>query len=484
MAEALLSLEIESLRYEGSERDALKDLSLTLMPGKSYVLTGLSGCGKSSLIRAITGLIPTVYPGELKGQISLKGKPVEAYAPGTLFQQLSYVFQDPASQFYATIVEDELALVGEQLGMPRERLLERIEDVCQQLDLSALRRKHIFDLSGGEKQRVCIAAALIYDTDLLLFDEPSASLDADATAKLANILSQLKARGKTLLIVEHRLSYLYELCDELIVMEEGRIQGQYTQDHMTEGLEKQLGLRQFTPRPLKASAAPLAPEAPVLLSLQDLQITRKGFAYPHPVHCQLKEGEVMAVIGRNGVGKSTFMAQLSGLLPLKGHCSFGRSKRQRLRQSSSLVQDLDCQIFFDKVENELIHSDLGQRDIRALKPLLLSIDLWEKRTHHPQTLSMGEKQRLMLSVILSQDAKLALVDEPTAGLDYQRMKASAALLQAAAARHPIILVTHDLELIGAVANSILYLGPDGVEHFPLHGHEAKVQAILSPMDAE
>ncbi|WP_461137238.1 ABC transporter ATP-binding protein, partial [Spirosoma lituiforme] len=171
------------------------------------VLTGLSGCGKTTFLRLLNGLIPYFYEGNLEGNIELLGKEISSYQKGELAKYIGNVFQNPKDQFFCDVVEDEVALVGENLGLDENLLKEKVDKALNLLEIGHLRKKSIFELSGGERQKVAIAGTLIYDTDIIFFDEPSSSLDYDSIRKFENILVKLKAIGKTIVIAEHRLYY-------------------------------------------------------------------------------------------------------------------------------------------------------------------------------------------------------------------------------------------------------------------------------------
>ncbi len=183
----------------------LKDLKLSVKKGEIVVLTGLSGCGKTTFLRLLNGLIPYFYEGNLEGNIELLGKEISSYQKGELAKYIGNVFQNPKDQFFCDVVEDEVALVGENLGLDENLLKEKVDKALNLLEIGHLRKKSIFELSGGERQKVAIAGTLIYDTDIIFFDEPSSSLDYDSIRKFENILVKLKAIGKTIVIAEHNL---------------------------------------------------------------------------------------------------------------------------------------------------------------------------------------------------------------------------------------------------------------------------------------
>ncbi|MDO5716673.1 MAG: ABC transporter ATP-binding protein [Tissierellia bacterium] len=478
MAKNSIELSIQSFSYHGTPQ--LKDIQLEVKAGECIVLTGLSGCGKTTLLRAINGLIPDFYEGEFKGQVKILGKDIREYEKGELAKYMGNVFQNPKDQFFSTIAEDEVALVGENLGMERERLKCRVKEVMEEMDIGKLKDKSVFEMSGGERQKVAIATTMVYDTEIILLDEPSASLDYFATLELKDTLKKLKAMGKTIIVAEHRLFYLKELWDRLVIMENQTIGHILTREELTEEMRISHQLRCFDENKLQSERPPATGKE--RLRVHGLQIQRKGKVLMESMDFSLAEGECMGIIGGNGVGKSTMAKQLSGLLPIKkGSVSYGRHKKKRLKNTYYVLQDADSQLFSDTVENELIpKSKRKDRDyLDRVKTYLIEGNLWEKRLDHPQEMSSGEKQRLALLTALVEKRSLLILDEPTSGLDFKRMDLVAKLIQDASKEVPILIITHDTELLFKACNTVLMMGNEDYKKIPIQGNEDRIMEFLN-----
>ena len=198
---------IKSFKYENDTKETLKEINLNIEEGELVVITGLSGCGKTTLTRVLNGLVPHHYGGNLIGEVKLLGQNILDYRKGEIAKHIGNVFQNPSDQFFATVAEDEVAFVGENLGMEYEVLKERTKQAFREMKIDNLLDKKLSELSGGQKQKVAIASTLIYDTKIIFFDEPSSNLDFQGIAQFVEIIKDLKKMGKTLVIVEHRLFY-------------------------------------------------------------------------------------------------------------------------------------------------------------------------------------------------------------------------------------------------------------------------------------
>lgn len=327
--EYILEANIESFSYD--EEILLKNLRLNIKKGEIIILTGLSGCGKTTLLRLLNGLIPAFFKGEFKGEIKLLEKNINEYRKGELAKYIGNVFQNPKDQFFCDMVEDEIALVGENLGMEREALKAKVTQAMELLNITHLRNKSIFELSGGERQKVAIAGTLIYDTEIIFFDEPSSSLDYESIKNFSEILLKLKAVGKTIVIAEHRLYYLKDIYNRLVHIKDGTIGGIYEKWSLDNGKCRELKLRTLNERELIGEKLPVHGEE--YIDVNGINVCQGKNVLIRDLNFNLSHGEIMGIVGSNGVGKTTLAEILCGLSGKSENISYGKKRKDRIKNA-------------------------------------------------------------------------------------------------------------------------------------------------------
>ena len=472
----MIKIENVTYTYPEAVAPALKEVSLSVADGECVLLCGKSGCGKSSVIRLINGMIPNFYEGELTGSVLHDGRLVSELPLYAIAEKTGTVFQNPRTQFYTVNTTSEIAFGCENLGMPRERIVERVQRTVEDLEIEDLMDRSIFELSGGEKQIVAFASVYAMRPSVYVLDEPSANLDMSAVERVRRILALLKRQGATIVIAEHRLFYLRDLFDRAVCMEDGRVRAEYTQSELAafDAAERErMGLRflSLAEAPVRASnsdvtAAVRAGAVPG----ERLVLSRlEGFRGKQRVLCVEDEtfeaGRIHAIVGPNGAGKSTFAAALCATLKkASADCSLDGerlSARRRLKLSYLVMQEVGHQIFSDSVETEVT---LGSREadeaarVRKLEHVLDDLDLSGLEQRHPMTLSGGQKQRVIIASACFSGKRVLLFDEPTSGLDYAHMLQTARILRRLRdAGAFIFVITHDYELIAEVCDEVVHL---------------------------
>lgn len=305
----MISFQNFSFRYEESKDFTLRGIDMTVRTGEFILLTGRSGCGKTTLIRSLNGLIPHFYPGEIKGDLLMDGHSLLEMKPSELAGQVGTVFQDPRSQFFMTDTTRELAFGCENLGLAREETIDRIARAAKELELVEYLNRSIFALSSGEKQQIAIGSVYALAPKVYIFDEPSANLDYAATKRLAEIMEKLKSAGYTIFVVEHRFYYLRDLIDRAFLMQNGKIEHEFTREQfcsLPEETRISYGLRTAYPErdAEHYQEKPHSQNTTHLLEVHDL-----GFAYKkgpkvfQNVSFEAHSGDVIGILGHNGAGK-------------------------------------------------------------------------------------------------------------------------------------------------------------------------------------
>lgn len=222
---AFIELKDVSYKYPYTKDFALKDVTCSFEKGKFYGIIGENGGGKTTLCNLIRGLIPHFYLGKLTGEVIVDGKDIRDWDTAELSSQIGYVFQNPFTQISGikSTVFEEVAIGLENLGVPKDQMIERVIDVCEQVGIGDLIKNNPNELSGGQRQRVAFASIIAMDTETLVIDEPTSQLDPEGTENVFKIINTLKHSNKTIILVEHKIDLIAEFCDEILVMENGTI---------------------------------------------------------------------------------------------------------------------------------------------------------------------------------------------------------------------------------------------------------------------
>ncbi|ACX68450.1 MULTISPECIES: energy-coupling factor ABC transporter ATP-binding protein [Bacillales] len=222
---SIITIKNLSYQYPISESDALKNVNVTIERGKLYALIGANGGGKTTLCNVIRGFIPHFYKGDLRGEVLIEGKDIREWEMGELSQKIGYVFQNPFTQISGVKdnVFEEIAFGLENLGMEPALIREKVDQVINMLEIGYLRDKNPFELSGGQKQRVALASIIVMEPDVLVIDEPTSQLDPKGTEEVFKIIELMKKKGKTIILVEHKIELIAEYADNVILLNEGEV---------------------------------------------------------------------------------------------------------------------------------------------------------------------------------------------------------------------------------------------------------------------
>jgi energy-coupling factor transport system ATP-binding protein len=492
MIEAPLIVENLSFKYRIRPELAIENISFELRRGEMLVIAGSSGCGKTTLARCINGLIPRSYGGKREGRVFLHGKDVAEIPLAEVSQIVGTLLQDPERQIVASNVYNEIAFGPENLGLPRDEIVERVELAIQRIGLEYLRERDTFNLSGGEKQKLALAGVLAMNPSILLLDEPLASLDPASAYEALDIFRSLADEGKTVVLIEHRVEdAIAAKPDRLMYMEGGQVKYLGPIKSLPDEIDhKQVKLpAQWVVDRVKGQKEPLEtvsrPEVSergeTLISFEDVSFRYSDdtpFVLEN-VNLEICRGDLIAVLGRNGAGKSTLIKHAIGLLkPTKGTVFVeGQDTRkmsvaQIARVLGFVFQSPTHMLYAPTVREEL---EFGPHNLEfktedvttSVSESVTTLNLSGLEEYPPLGLSFGQQKRTTIAAVLAMRSKIMVMDEPTAGQDYANYTHFMDIMCHPANGEQSILsanfaatlfITHDLDLAVTYANRILLVG--------------------------
>lgn len=508
-------LENVTYTYPGRTRPALTDVTLEVGPAEVILVVGGSGSGKSTLLRCLNGLVPHYHGGTFAGRVTVDEFDTRSARPHELAQRVGLVFQDPESQAVMTTVEREIAFGLENLGIDGDAITRLVEEALISLGLSHLRHARLSELSGGELQKVALAAVIAGQPHLLLLDEPTSQLDPVSSEELLAAIRRLSEdTGATVILAEHRVERCLHLATRVVYMEDGvvrvdappqefarwavrhhrellppvarlfahRLNGQavaHAQDgrlpmtvkdarHMLDLIDDRTPARAVMPPPsspgdavleVRGLAAGYTPGEPLLEGI-DLTVRR---------------GELVALMGENGAGKTTLVRHFIGLMePLHGSVHLlgrdvaGLSVAAAARECAVLGQNPGDYFVRDSVAEEIDYT-LEQSPVEGARRNALAarivdeLDLAALLPRDPRELSGGERTRVALAAVACADPTLLVLDEPTRGMDPLHKSALARTLRRWVSQaRAVVVVTHDVEFAARAASRVVVLGDRGV----------------------
>ncbi|MFE4257761.1 ABC transporter ATP-binding protein [Streptomyces sp. NPDC056883] len=498
----MITFDEVTVQYDDTDEPVLREVNLTVEEGELCLVVGHTGVGKSTLLGAVNGLVPHFTGGTLFGRVVVDGRDTAAHPPRELADVVGVVGQDPLDGFVTDTVEEELAYAMEQLAVPPATMRKRVEETLDLLGLADLRHRALHELSGGQQQRVAIGSVLTAHPRVLVLDEPTSALDPTAAEEvLAAVTRLVHDLGVTVLLAEHRLERVVQYADRVIhlpgdgrvvsgppaeifrtasiappIVELGRTAGWSplplsVRDARRSAAPLRTRLAGITPRPVRSSPPTGSPE---LLTARGVTVTYHGVPAVREVGLSLRGGEITALMGRNGSGKSSLLWALQGSGPRKaGTVAVGtpdgpkpRDPRKlpaaAARQLVGLVPQTPTDLLYlESVQQELDQADtesgVGPDGVRA-RAVLDRLAPGIPDATHPRDLSEGQKLALVLAIQLTAAPQVLLLDEPTRGLDYRAKSELIRIVDGLAAEgRAVVISTHDVEFVARAADRVVVM---------------------------
>ena len=482
-----------SYKYTTDGPQVLKNVSFSIEQGKVTAIVGPSGCGKSTLVQIFSQVIPKLIGnGELEGSFDVP--------EGTF---VSVVSQNPENQLFGYGVEDAIAFGLENIGMPQAEIVERMEYVLDLLKLQYLRKRSVDNLSGGQRQSVCIASVLAMKPDILIMDEPVSSLDPNGKKMVQDILGELRDSGNTTVIVDNNLVWSAGIVDHVVGILDGEVVFDGSRDEFFQNFELQEKLGVILPQEVEIYRALSAKVPDVkmfynmdqaraelagrttaktraekeaaaesfnpVISVKDLvKQFSDGFIGLKQVNAQVPEGKIVAILGQNGSGKTTFVKHLNGLykptsgeVDYRGESILGKSVAQISKNIILVFQHPEHMLFEETVEKELTFCarmqgvDFTEENITEI---LTRYHLDKEKENFPLNLSMGQKHMLTILSVLLSSADVILLDEPTLGMDgFLIGDLEKMVLELKKAGKTIIMISHEIPFVFRLADYTVIL---------------------------
>ena len=529
--------------YSGQDKPALRDINLEIEEGDFVIVAGPTGCGKSTLALCLTGLIPQVLGGKMSGKVVVDDKDTRDYEVFQLAQSVGLVFQNAENQLCSLSVEDEAAFGPENLGVSRKEIEKRVNFALESTSLADLKQRYTFSLSGGQKHRTVIAATLSMLPKVLVLDEPFSELDPVGCREVLETLRELNEKQRiTIILIEHKLEQALGFAKNVILLKEGEIvaSGKPSEVFKDSTIEKRLGLRvpvtlkfsyelikkgwlakpalsideleNFLPKIKSLHSFPKNNPGSVLRNEnklasknpQNALIRTEGLCYSYSdgtvalrdINFEVFPGDFLAILGGNGAGKTTLAYQISGQLkPTKGkvYIDGKDSKKSHIADLAGTVgytfQNPDCQLFCKTVKDEVAFGpkQLGltpeETDSRV-DDLLRLMHAEQLQDRDPHTLSRGQKIGIAIASVLSMRPKVLILDEPTLGQDFARIKSLAAILRSMNQQGlAVVVITHDINVAAEYACRVILMDQgkivaDGDPHSILSDEDLLMSANL------
>jgi len=468
-------IDIIDLSISYGNINVIRNLSLHIEPGQWVLISGSSGCGKTTLVRAITGIIPHAIGANIAGQIKINGIDPVITPLAELAQNIGFVFQNPGSQLFHLQVEDEISFGVRNLGYTESEVNERANWAMEAVGITKLKHCNPSELSGGQKQCIAIASVLAMRPQVIVLDEPTASLDMANTYKVMETIKILRDQyGITIIVVEHRLSSFIQNVDRVLIMDSGNIIIDDKPDEIFSNKQvcSEFGIRRPAELPMTpwrglihivgSEISTSNTDSEPLISLEQITAGWNGKDIIKEISFSIYPSDFLALVGENGVGKSTLAMVIAGLLkPRSGKVRFlGTRHPKPGLDVAILFQNSADQLFTDTVGDEISFGphNYGCFNEEYHFETLVNADLIGIEKRSPMSLSIGQQQRTALAASLSLQPRLIILDEPTLGQDWKHLrKLMDFLIKLNRKGSAVLLITHDYRIVHQYARRMILM---------------------------
>ncbi len=497
-----------TFQYRAQAKPTLNNINLTIYEGEKVLIVGPSGSGKSTLSNCINGIVPFSNEGEISGSLKVNGKETKKMSVFELSNSVGTVLQDPDGQFIGLTVAEDIAFKLENDCVSQEKMKEKVKIVSEIVGIGTHLDSAPYSLSGGQKQRVTLAGVMVGEVDILLFDEPLASLDPATGKSAIELIDKIqKETNKTILIIEHRLEDVLHLpVDRIIVIDDGKIAADIKPaELLSSNLLKETGIREpLYITALKYAGCDIKPEMrpehidtlnidtckeklktwyegaiedkqkvhnETILEMRNVKFSyESGKEILHGISFKVNKGEMVSIVGRNGAGKSTISKLVCGFYkPTDGQILFNNRDlvndtiKERAEKIGMVMQNPNQMIsktmIFDEVALGLKARGISEEKIKnRVFETLKVCGLYEFRNWPISALSFGQKKRVTIASILVLNPEIIILDEPTAGQDFKHYTEIMEFLKELNQRGvTIIMITHDMHLMLEYTNRAIVL---------------------------
>jgi len=433
-------------RYKGFKEIILKNVNMEALYGEITLLAGMSGSGKSTILNLITGIIPNIIKGDIKGEILINNENIIGKSISEISKMVGVVLQNADSQIIMPHVEEEIAFGLENINMERENIKNKINEMCNILSLN--KNAKCKTLSGGEKQRLMSGAILAMGQKIIILDEPLANIDKFGAKILLDALLNLKNKGYAIIIIEHRLDMLIKYIDKIYDIKNGIIN---KIDNINKYLEDEKNIIKDNGIKIESNKK--------IFEVNNLTYKIKDRTIINNISFDINEGERVLILGENGKGKTTLVRLLSKMIkPTAGDIKqyITNKKRNWFNEIGIVYQNPNYQLFMPTVEKEILYNAKSKE---LAYELLNKFDLEKYKNRHPLSLSEGEKRKLTVALVLARLPKVLFLDEPTVGQDYDNLLNMINIINEFRNEYKttIITISHDIRCANSLCDKCIIL---------------------------